>query len=114
MTAGYTQIIELLTNLPILQTIHLPAFFKLILAYQWIQASKMPLCSSCHHDIIFGKINFIFSLTPPYSRTIWENKNDHNNDLFNVLKKTLNGNTHLKVRLFMKRCNFLRSLNEYN
>ena len=31
--------------------------------------------SSCHHDIIYGKINFIVALPPPHFRTIWDFKN---------------------------------------
>ena len=33
------------------------------------------LRSSCHHDIIYGKINFRVPLPPPHFRTIWDYKN---------------------------------------
>ena len=33
------------------------------------------LFSSCHHDIIYGKINFRVPLPPPQFRTIWDYKN---------------------------------------
>ena len=33
------------------------------------------LCNSCHHDIIYEKINFSVPLPPPYFRTIWDYKN---------------------------------------
>ena len=32
------------------------------------------LCSSCHHDIIHGKINFRVPLPPPHFGTIWDYK----------------------------------------
>ena len=30
------------------------------------------LCSSCRHDIIYGKINFRVPIPPPHFRTIWD------------------------------------------
>ena len=33
------------------------------------------LCSSCHHDIIYGKINFRAPLFPTHFRIIWDYKN---------------------------------------
>ena len=30
------------------------------------------LCSSCHHDITYGKINFRVPSPPPHFRTIWD------------------------------------------
>ena len=33
------------------------------------------LCSSYHHDIIYGKINFRVPLPPPHFRTIWDYEN---------------------------------------
>ena len=33
------------------------------------------LCSSCYHDIIYGKINLRVTLLPPYFRTIWDYNN---------------------------------------
>ena len=33
------------------------------------------LSSSCHHDIIYGKINFRVAIPPLHFRTIWDYKN---------------------------------------
>ena len=36
---------------------------------------KKCLSSSCHHDIIYGKINFRVPLPPPHFKIVWDYKN---------------------------------------
>ena len=42
-------------------------------------------CSSCHQDIIYGKINFRILLPPPHFRTIW----DYNNTDAGCIKRAI-------------------------
>ena len=75
LTAGYSQIIDK----PIHFTNNSSSCIDLIftsnpsiLVDSGIEKS---LSSSCHHDIIYGKINFRVPLPPPHFRTIWDYKN---------------------------------------
>ena len=74
-TAGYSQIIDKPTHF----TNNSPTCIDLIftsnpsiLVDSGIEKS---LSSSCHHDIIYGKINFRVPLPPPHFRTVWDYKN---------------------------------------
>ena len=73
-TAGYTQIIDKLTHF----TNHSSSCIDLIFTSNpsiIVHSSiKNSLCSSCHHDVIHGKINFSVVFPPPHFRTIWDYK----------------------------------------
>ena len=36
---------------------------------------EQSLYKTCHHDIVYGTLNFNISLPPPYFREIWDYKN---------------------------------------
>ena len=60
------------------------------------------LYSSCHHDIIYRKINVRFLLPPPHFRTISDYKNADINSIQHAIER-FNWHMHLKVKLLMKR-----------
>ena len=66
-------ILKLLTNLPILQTIDLIFTSNPTIIVH--SNSENFLCSSCHHDIIYGKNNVSVVFPPQHFRTIWDYKN---------------------------------------
>ena len=37
--------------------------------------SEMSLFEKCHHNIIYGKIDFKILIPPPYTREVWDYKN---------------------------------------
>ena len=61
----------------------------------------------CHHNIIYGSLNLIIPLLPPYYREVWDYKNTDAvciqreislvnwNDLFTVDEKTKKSQQHL-------------------
>ena len=74
-SASYTQIIKEATHL---LPDRLPSCIDLIFSNQpelvlesGVHAS---LYNTCHHQIIFAKINFKINLPPPYKRKVWEYK----------------------------------------
>ena len=100
-------IVKLLTGQHILQFIllHWPYFY---IKYWHIRDSgiEKSLSSSCHHDIIYGKINFRVPLPPPHFRTVWNCKNADTISIQPVVEN-FNGNMHLKEKRLMKRYKFL-------
>ena len=60
-TAGYSQIIDKPTHFTSNPSIIVDSVIE------------KSLCSSCHHDVMYGKIRV--RLPPPHFRTIWDNKN---------------------------------------
>ena len=76
---GYTQIIDKPTHftndlsscIDLIFTSN-PSYPNLIIVDLGIEKSP---CSSCHQDIIYGKINFRILLPPPHFRTIWDYNN---------------------------------------
>ena len=63
------------------------------------------LSSSCHRDIMYGKINFKVPLPPPHFGTIRDYKNADASSIQRAIE-TLIVNTHLKVKALMKRYTF--------
>ena len=73
-TAGYSQIIDKPTHFTNNSSSCIDLIFTSnpsILVDSWIEKS---LSNSCHHDFIYGKINFRVPLPLPYFRTIWDYK----------------------------------------
>ena len=74
-TAGYSQIIDKPSNFTNNSSSCIDLIFTSnpsIIVNSGIEKS---LCTRCHHDIIYGKINFRVPLPPSHFRTIWEYKN---------------------------------------
>ena len=74
-TAGYSQIIDEPTHFTSNSSSCIDLIFTSnpsILVDSGIEKS---VSSSCHHDIIYGKINFRIPLPPPHCRTVWDHKN---------------------------------------
>ena len=74
-TVGYSQIIDKPTHFTNNSSSCIDLIFTSnpsILVDSGIEKS---LCSSCHHDIIYGNTNFTVPLPPPHFRTIWDYKN---------------------------------------
>ena len=73
-TAGYSQIVDKPTDFTNNSSSCIDLIFASnpsILVDSGIEKS---LSSSCHHDIIYGKINFRAPLPPPHFRTVWDYK----------------------------------------
>ena len=105
-TAGYSQIIEKPTHFTNNSFSCIDLIFTSnpsILVDSGIEKS---LSSSCHHDIIYGKINFRVPLPPPHFRTVWNCKNADTISIQPVVEN-FNGNMHLKEKRLMKRYKFL-------
>ena len=75
LTAGYSEIIDKPTHFTNNASSCIDLIFTSnpsILVDSGIEKS---LASSCHHDIIYGKIKFRVPLPPPHFRTVWDYKN---------------------------------------
>ena len=78
-TAGYSQITDKPTHLTTnssscidLTFTSNPSIIASIIVHSGIEKS---LCSSCHHDLKYGKINFTVPLPPAHFSTIWDYRN---------------------------------------
>ena len=74
-TAGYSQIIDKPTHLTNNSSTCIDLIFTSNPSIIVDSGIEKSLFSSCHHDIIYGKINFRVPLPPPQFRTIWDYKN---------------------------------------
>ena len=61
---------------------------------------------SCHHQIVFAKVNLKIFYPPPYTRRIWDNSNANHEAINNAIdgfdweKAFSNVNVHTQVKLF--------------
>ena len=73
-TAGYSQITDKPTHFTNNSSSYTDLIFTSNSSIIVDSSIEKSLCSSCHHDIIYGKINFRVPLPPPHFRTIWDYK----------------------------------------
>ena len=97
-TVGYSQIIKVNSCIDLIFTSNPSILVD--------SGTEKSLSSSCHRDIIYGKINFRVPLPPPHFRTVWDYKNA---DAISVQRsiETLIGSMNLQEKLLMKRYKFL-------
>ena len=74
-TASYSQIIDKPTDFTNNSSSCIDLIFTSNPSIIVDSGIEKSLFSSCHHDIIYGKINFRVPLPPPQFRTIWDYKN---------------------------------------
>ena len=74
-TVGYSQIIDKPTNFINNSSSCIDFIFPSNPSIIVDSGIEKSLCSSCHHDITYGKINFRVPLPPPHFRIIWSCKN---------------------------------------
>ena len=61
---------------------------------------------SCHHQILFAKVNLKIFYTSPYTRSIWDYSNSNHEAINNTIdgfhweKASSNVNVHTQVKLF--------------
>ena len=75
LTVGYGQIIDKLTHFTNKLSSCIDLIFTPNHSIMVDSGIEKSLCSSCHHDTIYGKVNVRVSLPPPHFRTIWDYKN---------------------------------------
>ena len=62
--------------------------------------------SSCHHQIVFAKVNINIFYPPPYTRRIWDYSNTNHEAIINAIdcfdweKAFSNVNVYTQVKLF--------------
>ena len=74
-TVGYSQIIDKPTHFTNNSSSCIDLIFTSNHSIIVDSSIEKSLCSSCHHDIIYGKVNVRVPLPPPHFRTIWDYKN---------------------------------------
>ena len=74
-SAGYSQLIDQPTHIIKESSSCIDLIF--ICNPSFISASRVELSlyEKCHHNLIYGKINFNVPLPPPYIRDVWDYKN---------------------------------------
>ena len=66
----------------------------------------LSIYQSCHHHILFAKVNLKIFYTSPYTRRIWDYSNSNHEAINNTIdgfhweKASSNVNVHTQVKLF--------------
>ena len=66
----------------------------------------LSIYQSCHHQILFAKVNLKIFYTSPYTRRIWDYSNSNHKAINNTIdgfhweKASSNVNVHTQVKLF--------------
>ena len=71
-SAGYSQLIDQPTHITKESSSCIDLIFTSNRSFFSASGVKLSLYEKCHHNLIYGKINFKVPLPPPYEREVWD------------------------------------------
>ena len=74
-SAGYSQLIDQCTHITKEPSSCIDLIFTSNPSFISASGVELSLYEKCHHNLIYGKINFNVPLPPPYIREVWDYKN---------------------------------------
>ena len=74
-SAGYSQLIDQPTRITKESSSCLDLIFTTNPSFISASGVELSLYEKCHHNLVYGKINFNVPLPPPYIREVWDYKN---------------------------------------
>ena len=99
-SAGYSQLINEPTHFVNKTSSCIDLIFSSDLNITRICGIEKTIHKKCHHDIIYGTLNFNVPLPPPYYREIWDCKQC---EYWEYSKfQRLIGTKHLRIKIQMK------------
>ena len=103
-TAAYNQIINKPTHFTNVSSSCIDLIFASNTTYL-TTGIEQSIYDKCHHNIIYGKLNFDIPLPPPYFRKIWDYKKA-NTKAIKELFLSLTGIWLSKIKILMKKLKF--------
>ena len=94
-SAGYSQLINKTTHF----VNKISPCIDLIFSSDLNCLIEKKIHEKCHHDILYGTLNFSVRLPPPYYREVWNYKHANTE---NIQKAILVGTNHLRIKIQMK------------